>query len=279
MKKGRKWSTFVLLFIFFTGLSVMLYPSLSSYWNSKTQTKAIVDYEKMLASIKPEDYTRLFDDAKEYNQKLAELDFPLIEYGKLDGYEELLDVTGTGILGYIKIEKINLELPIYHGTSDEVLSHAVGHLEGSGLPIAGESVHSVLSAHRGLPTATLFTNLDHLEVGDVFTITVLDKEITYQVDQIKTVTPSDSTDLIIKSGENMCTLLTCTPYGINSHRLLVRGSKIDSASQRSLYIISDAYQIEPMIVTPIVALPIIMTLMIVVLFKPVKKDNLGDEFE
>ncbi len=277
MKKKHKWSTFILLLIFFIGLSVMLYPAISSYWNSRTQSKAIIDYEKMLENIPKEDYTELFARADEYNKKLSELNHPLIEYGKIDGYFEILDLTGTGMMGYVAIEKINVELPLYHGTDDDVLSVAVGHIQGTSFPIGGTNVHAVVSAHRGLPSATLFTHLDRLEIGDTFKITVLDRVLTYQVDSVKTINPDDVSALEIEENEDYCTLLTCTPYGINTHRLIVRGKRIETVEQKTIYITSDAYQIDSLIVTPIVALPILFTLMMIVLFKPVKKETSGDD--
>ncbi len=277
MKKKNKWSTFILLAVFFVGLSVMLYPTISSYWNSRTQSQAIVDYEKMLESIKPEDYSAIFAQADEYNEKLAQMNFPLLEYVDLDGYNDILNLSGTGMMGYLTIESIGVELPVYHGTDDDVLSIAVGHLEGTSFPVGGKDTHTVVSAHRGLPNAKLFTDLDRLEIGDIFTFTILDRTITYQVDQIKVIVPSDVSDLMIDDGKEYCTLLTCTPYGINTHRLLVRGHQIESTQQKTIYITSDAHQIEPLIVTPIVALPILFTLMIIVLTKPVKKDDSGDD--
>lgn len=279
MKKKHKWSTFILLSIFFIGLSVMLYPAISNYWNSKTQSKAIVDYEKMLESIPKEDYTKFFVEADDYNRKLAELKHPLIEYGKIDGYFDTLNLTGTGMMGYVTIEKINVELPLYHGTDDDVLSVAVGHIQGTSLPVGGNTTHSVVSAHRGLPSATLFTNLDKMELGDTFKITVLDRIFTYQVDSIKTIDPTNVSDLAIEENEDYCTLLTCTPYGINTHRLIVRGKRIETIEQKTIYIKSDAYQIDSLIVTPIVALPILFTLMMIVLFKPVKKEKSGDDLD
>ena len=279
MKKKVKWSTFILLAIFFIGLSVMLYPAISSFVNSKTQSQAIVDYDKMLQSIPKEDYTKYFEDAEQYNQQLAQLGNPLAEKDKLDRYNEILDLTGTGMIGYITIEKIGVELPVYHGTSDDVLSFAAGHLEGSSFPVGGESCHAVVSAHRGLPSAVLFTNLNYMELGDTFYFTILDKTITFQVDQIKTIDPNDVSALAIKEGEDYCTLLTCTPYGINTHRLLVRGVKIDTVKQSKVYITSDAHQIDSLIITPIIGLPILFTLMMIVLFKPVKKDDLNDMLE
>lgn len=277
MKRKNKWSTFLLLLFFFVGLSVMLYPAISSFWNSRTQSMAIVDYEKMLDSIPEADYSKIFKQAEDYNDELKKLPFPLLEFDKVDGYFETLDISKTGMMGYITIDKINLELPIYHGTDDDVLSIAVGHLQGSSLPVGGESTHTIVSAHRGLPSATLFTNLDHMEIGDTFEITVLDRTVTYQVDQIKTVDPTDTADLVIQDGKEYCTLLTCTPYGINTHRLLVRGARVETVKQKTIYITSDGYRIDSLIVTPAVALPMLLVLMLVVLLKPVKKDDLGDD--
>ncbi len=274
--KNRK-TTIILLISFLIGLSVLLYPSVSSYWNSKTQSEAIVDYESMLAQYTPEDYTAIFAEADEYNKKLLGLEEPLIEHSRLTEYHRILNVSGTGMMGYITIPKISQELPVYHGTSDGVLSVAVGHLEGSSLPVSGESTHSVVSAHRGLPTAVLFTHLDRLEVGDTFSFTILDRTITYEVDQIRIVEPHDTSLIQITEGKNYCTLLTCTPYGINTQRLLVRGHQVDATQTRSIYVANEAYRIEPLIVMPIVALPIIFVLLIYVMVAPVKKETLGED--
>ena len=274
--KSRK-STIILLISFFIGLSVLLYPSISSYWNSKTQSEAIVDYEAMLSQYKPEDYTAIFAEADAYNQSLSQLDEPLVQHSRLPDYNKILNIGGTGMMGYITVPKISQELPVYHGTSDDVLSIAVGHLQGTSLPVGGESTHCVVSAHRGLPTATLFTHLDRMEIGDIFYFTILDRTITYEVDQIRIVEPDDTSLLQIKDGKDYCTLLTCTPYGINTQRLLVRGHQVDASQTRNLYIANEAYRIEPLVVMPIVALPIIFTLLIYVMFAPVKKETLGED--
>lgn len=276
MKKKHKWSTIILLSIFFVGLSVMLYPSLSSYWNSRTQSKAIVDYEKMLEAIPDADYSQEFLRADEYNATLAKLEAPLIQHKTIEGYMDILNPGGNGVMGYITIDKIGLELPIYHTTDDSVLSTAVGHLQGTSLPSGGIGTHSVLSAHRGLPSAVLFTHLDHLEVGDTFVMTILDRVLTYQVDQIKIIDPSRVDDIRIEEDKDYCTLLTCTPYGVNTHRLLVRGERIETVSQKTIYVISDAYQIDALIVMPIVAIPMLLILMVIVLLKPVKKEDPED---
>ena len=272
-----KKSTIILLVSFFIGLSVLLYPSLSSFWNSKTQSKAIVDYESMLAQFKPEDYTAVFEAADAYNRRLLELEHPLRDHAQLTEYHSTLNVSGTGMMGYVTIPKIGQELPVYHGTSDGVLSVAVGHLEGTSLPVGGADTHSVVSAHRGLPTAVLFTHLDRMEVGDTFHFTILDRTITYEVDEIRIVEPHDVSLVQIEKGKNYCTLLTCTPSGINTQRLLVRGHQVDATQTRSIYIANEAYRIEPMVVMPFVALPIVFVLLIYVAFAPVKKETLDED--
>ncbi|MBE6976017.1 MAG: class C sortase [Ruminococcaceae bacterium] len=274
--KTRK-STIILLVSFFIGLCVLLYPSISSYWNSKTQSEAIVDYEAMLSRIEAADFSKFFAEAEAYNTQLGNLKAPYLEHNKLENYWKILDISGTGMMGYITVPKINQELPIYHGTSDSVLSIAVGHLQGSSLPVGGESTHCVMSAHRGLPTAVLFTHLDRMEIGDTFTMTILDRQFTYEVDQIRIVEPNDTSLIQIEEGKDYCTLLTCTPYGINTQRLLVRGHQIDMTQERNLYIANEAYRIDTLIVTPLVALPIIFVLLIYVMFAPVKKESLGEE--
>ena len=202
----------------------------------------------------------------------------LIIYEKLSGYDELINVNNTGMMGYISINKIKVEIPIYHTTDKDVLNVAVGHLEGSSLPVGGKGSHSVLSAHRGLPSAKLFTDLNKIEVGDVFEITVLDKKLTYQVDQIRVVEPNDVTELRINENEDYVTLMTCTPYGINSHRLLVRGTRIENISDKKIYVTTEAFRISNLIVAPIVASPIIMVLLLIVAFQPVDKGISIEEY-
>lgn len=274
--QSRK-STIILLISFFIGLSVLLYPSISSYWNSKTQSEAIVDYEAMLANYKPEDYSVIFEAADAYNRELRKLEFPFMYHNQIPGYWETLDISGTGMMGYITIKKINQELPVYHGTGDDVLTIAAGHYQGSSLPVGGESTHSVVSAHRGLPTAVLFTHLDRMEIGDTFYFTILDRVITYEVDQIRIVEPQDTSLVEVEEGKDYCTLLTCTPYGINTQRLLVRGHQVDATQRRNIYISNEAYRVDVLIVMPIVALPIIAVLMVYVMFAPVKKESLGED--
>ena len=248
------------------GVCGLLYPSVSQYWNSKTQSRAVVNYQDILASLKPEDYSTYFEEAYRYNENLKSFANPLNEYKKLDNYENVLDVSGGGVMGFITIPKIGVEIPIYHSIRTEVLNIACGHMEGTSLPVGGESTHSVLSAHRGLPHAKLFTDLDKMELGDLFQITVLDQTLTYQVDQIKVVRPNETNDIQIVEGEDYCTLLTCTPYGINSHRLLVRGTRIENAAPK-LYVTSNAYKIDSLVATPVVAAPILLILLIVLMVK------------
>ena len=256
----------LLVLMLFVGVCGLLYPAVSQYWNTKTQTRVVEDYQAILDSLKQEDYTSLFQEAEAYNAALADLSEPLLDYPQLEGYDEILNVTGSGIMGYISIQKLGVELPLYHGISDEVLNVACGHLEGTSFPVGGESTHSVLSAHRGLPHARLFTDLDKMELGDIFQLPILDRTFTYQVDQIKVVLPNEIDDVQIVDGEDLCTLLTCTPYGINSHRLLVRGTRIENAAP-ALYVTSDAYRIDSLVATPVVAAPILFILLIVLMVK------------
>jgi sortase A len=277
MPMSRHKKAILLTLGFLIGICVLLYPAFSSYWNSKTQTKAIYDYETMLARYKPEDYTAIFEEAYAYNEKLRQLKEPLRDYAQLTDYPKILDISNTGMMGYITVPKISQELPVYHGTSDAVLSIAVGHLEGTSLPVGGKSTHSVVSAHRGLPTAVLFTYLDRMEIGDIFYFTILDRTITYEVDQIRIVEPDDTTLIGIERDKDYCTLLTCTPYGINTQRLLVRGHQVDITKNQNRYIANEAYRIDSLIVMPVVALPIITVLLIYVMFAPVKRESLGEE--
>lgn len=265
-------STILLILIFLIGLSLLLYPSFSDWWNSMHMSYAIANYDTALADLTEEDYTHLFDEAVVYNEQIKKIPFPLMYHEQVEGYYDILDVSGTGIIGYISIPKIKVELPIYHGTSEGVLQIAVGHLEGTTLPIGGEGTHAALSAHRGLPSARLFTDLDQMELGDTFTITVLDRLLTYQVDQILIVEPHDVEALYVTEGEDYVTLVTCTPYGINTHRMLVRGTRIENAEEKRIVrVTADAVQIEPVIVAPLVAAPMLLTLLIMLLLPKRKK--------
>ena len=264
MKKSKIGLFLVLMLL--VGVCGLLYPSVSQYWNSRTQSRAVANYQDILASIAPEDYDAYFQAAYQYNRDLAALKAPLLDYNQLTNYEQTLDISGTGVMGFITISKLGVELPIYHTVSSKVLNIACGHVEGTSLPVGGEGTHAVLSAHRGLPHAKLFTDLDKMELGDTFTITVLNQTLTYQVDQIKVVRPNESQDIQLVPGQDYCTLLTCTPYGINSHRLLVRGTRIENAAPK-LYVTSNAYKIDSLVATPAVAAPILLILLIVLMVK------------
>lgn len=271
MKKRK--TTIIMILFFFMGLLILLYPSISDYHNQKVQSKSIVDYESLLLNYKEEDYTSIFETAYEYNDKLKKLKNPLITSNTIKNYQKVLNIKGNGMMGYLTIEKIKVELPIYHGTTEEVLSKAVGHIEGTSFPVGGIGTHSVLSAHRGLPSSKLFTDLDKLEIGDIFTITILNQILTYEIDKITIVEPDEIDNLKIDEKEDYITLLTCTPYGINTHRLLVRGKRIENIQNKKMYITTEAFKVSSLIVTPIVALPIIFTLLLIIIFKPIENNN------
>ena len=267
--KSKK-SNFITIFLFLmllAGLSLLLYPSISDYWNSFHQTRAIATYAENVAKLDNNQYDQLWEDARAYNEALRFRSNPyyLSEEQKAQ-YESLLDVSGLGVMGYIEIPEIDVSLPIYHGTEESVLQVAVGHLDWTSLPVGGESTHCVLSGHRGLPSAKLFTNLDKLREGDTFLLRILDEVLTYEVDQILIVEPQETAALRVVEGKDYCTLVTCTPYGINTHRLLVRGHRVDNAEQaKTIRVTADAVQIEPLLVAPIVAIPMLLILLVLLL--------------
>lgn len=261
MKKNR--STIILILIFLVGLSVMLYPTVSDYVNQRHQSRALASYDETVNEMSDADYTAYFEAADAYNQRLAATPNSFFTPEQVSGYDETLDVSGTGIMGYITIPRIGVELPVYHGTSDGVLQVAAGHLEGSSLPVGGAGTHAVISAHRGLPSAKLFTHLDRLEVGDTFTITVLDRELTYEVDKISIVLPTEVDELKVVDGKDYVTLMTCTPYGINTHRLLVRGHRVTAPENlKRIRVVADATRIEPILIAPLLAVPLLLLLLI-----------------
>ena len=217
------------------------------------QAKAIASYVQAVSDMSEEENERLWKEAEEYNKEHAERGNSFdITQKEREEYKKILNVTGNGIMGYISIPKIKIELPIYHGTSDKVLQVAIGHLAGTSLPVGGKSTHCVVSGHRGLPSARLFTDIDKLVERDTFTITVLDRTMTYEVDQIRTVLPQEVQDLQIEEGKDYVTLVTCTPYGINTHRLLVRGHRIPNKAD-DMRISADALKIDPLFVAPGIA--------------------------
>ena len=267
MKKNK--STIILILVFFVGLSVMLYPSVSDAVNRKHQSRAVASYAEEVEQLSDADYQTYFDAADAYNRQLNTTPNAFYKPDLVSGYAQTLDISGTGIMGYITIPKISVELPIYHGTDEGVLQVAAGHLEGSSLPVGGAGTHAVISAHRGLPSAKLFTNLDELEVGDRFTITVLNRVLTYEVDQISIVLPTEIDQLLPTEGMDYVTLMTCTPYGINTHRLLVRGKRVETTeSQKHIRVAADAFRIEPIIVAPILAIPMLLAALVGVLVAP-----------
>lgn len=280
-KKTNNLTNVILVILLLAGLSLLLYPSVSDYWNSLHQSRAISDYVETVAQMDEESYDELWNAAYEYNAELSAQggDILAMSEERLKRYESLLDVSGSGVMGYIEIPEISCSLPIYHGTDDTVLQVAVGHLSWSSLPVGGSSTHCVISGHRGLPSAKLFTNLDKLQNGDIFMLRVLNEVLTYEVDQVLIVEPDELDGLTVAEGEDYCTLVTCTPYGINTHRLLVRGHRIENISESdSIWVTAEAGQIEPLVVAPFAAIPLLLVL-IVMLFIPKKKTRGVTDYE
>lgn len=265
----NKFVVILLIVVLLAGLSLLLYPVVSDYWNSLHQSQAIAAYVEAVTELDDGAYEEQWKEAQAYNAALpgSQNRFQPGEEEQR-AYEQLLNITGNGVLGYVEIPRIDVLLPIYHGTDEEVLQVAIGHIEGSSLPIGGPSTHSVISGHRGLPSSRLFTDLDQLTEGDVFILRVLDETLTYEVDQIHIVEPDDTSLLGIEKGQDLCTLITCTPYGVNSHRLLVRGhrTEIQEASS-TLRITADAMLVDPRLVTPLIAAPILLALILLLLFR------------
>ena len=255
------------------GLSLLLYPTVSDYWNSLHASQAVVSYDQAVKSMDEGKYDELLQRAGQYNRDLFLRGtlFALTDEERED-YNSQLDIDGSGVMGYIEIPTIKVSLPIYHGTSDDVLQVAVGHLEWSSLPVGGESTHCVLSGHRGLPSAKLFTNLDQLAEGDLFVIRTLDEVLTYEVDRILIVLPSELQALAAEEGKDLCTLVTCTPYGVNSHRMLVRGHRVDNQSE-AVRLTADAIRIDPLLVAPIAAIPLLLVLLLLLAAAPKKKSR------
>ncbi|WP_026505373.1 class C sortase [Butyrivibrio sp. NC3005] len=261
----------ILVLILVSGLGIVLYPSVSNYINSKHQSKAIDNYSKQLANVKPADFEKFWKEAEAFNKRLADQKTSFEVTDKtLAEYNKLLDPTQTGIMGYLEIENIGVNLPIYHGVEETTLAVGIGHLPGSSLPTGGESTHTVLSGHRGLPSSKLLTDLDQMIVGDVFLVHVMDKTFAYQVDQINIVLPDETSLLSVSKGEDYCTLVTCTPYGVNTHRLLVRGKRIEYESQNSI-IVADAVRFTPVMVAPFIAAPILFVAFLIALIRTSSK--------
>ena len=277
-KKNNNWTTVFLVLLLLAGVSLLLYPSLSDYWNSMHQTRAIASYAETVSQLDTAQYDEMWKAAQDYNRSLAQREtaFALTDEQKA-AYESLLDVSGLGVMGYIEIPEIDCSLPIYHGTEESVLQVAVGHLEWSSLPVGGEGTHCVLSGHRGLPSAKLFTNLDKLAVGDTFLLRVLDEVLTYEVDQILIVEPEQVDALGIVPGEDYCTLVTCTPYGINTHRLLVRGHRVENTPEAARMHVTDATQFDPLLVAPVLAIPVLLLLLMILLVPKQRRKSREDK--
>ena len=285
-KKSHRWSNLLLVLILLVGIGIAGYPAFSDYWNSMHQSRAIMGYAERVAELSNEEYQVVWNASLEYNRRLSQDPNPWdMTDEEMDDYESQLNVDATGNMGFISIPKINVDLPIYHGTSDAVLQTSIGHIDGTSLPAgsvhpnpdAFDEVefgsHSVLSGHRGLPSAKLFSDLDAVEVGDVFYLTILDQTLTYQVDQITVIVPEDSSELVLFPGKDYCTLMTCTPYGINTHRLLVRGVRVENDKELvDVRVTADALKIDPLYVVPFIAGPVLLLMILwVVIFAGRKK--------
>ena len=287
-KKKHRVSNLILVLILLAGVAIAGYPAFSDYWNSMHQSRAIMGYAERVAELTNDEYITVWEDALDYNRRLASDPNPWAMTDEdIDDYERQLNVDGTGNMGFIAIPRIDVNLPIYHGTSDAVLQTSIGHIDGTSLP-AGSihpdpddydkveyASHSVLSGHRGLPSAKLFSDLDVLEEGDVFYLTILDQTLTYQVDKITVILPEDSSELVLFPGKDYCTLMTCTPYGINTHRLLVRGVRVENDKELiDVRVTADALKIEPLYVVPFIAGPVLLLMILwVVLFAGRKKKS------
>ncbi len=264
-KKKDRFTTVLLFIVLIAGLSLLLYPSFADYWNSFHATKVISEYSDTVAEMSDDELSKMWDDAVKYNEDLySHGGLTELSDSMRARYESLLNIGGSGVMGYIDIDCIKVSLPVYHGTSDGVLQVAAGHVDWSSLPTGGLNTHCVMSGHRGLPSAKLFTDIDSLKEGDIFVLTILNQTLTYEVDQIRIVEPENVQDLDIVSGMDYCTLVTCTPYGINTHRLLVRGHRIENIDAGA-GVYSEAVVIEPLLVAPIVAIPLLIALLLLLL--------------
>lgn len=265
----KNLTTIILVLILFIGFSLLLYPTFSDYWNSFHQSRAIASYADAVVKVDDTEYREIWRKAEEYNEKLRQKGQRwVLTDEEREEYNEILNVGGNGIIGYIEIPEIDVSLPIYHGVDEGILQIAIGHIEATSFPVGGKGTHCVVSGHRGLPSAKLFTNLDELQEGDTFMMRVLDETLTYEVDQIRIVVPTDVTSLQISENEDLCTLVTCTPYGVNSHRLLVRGHRIENQKNASsIRVVADAQQIDTRIVAVIVGIPIFFIFLLAVFIK------------
>lgn len=262
-KKKGTLSTILLVVIMLVGVGVLAYPSVSDWWNSMHATQAIASYVEAVEDLSKEEKEAIFAKAREYNESLPNgVNFNISDEQYAE-YASILDITGTGIMGYIQIQSIGVNLPVYHGVDEGILQIAVGHIPGSSFPIGGERTHAVMSGHRGLPSAKLFSDLDKLGEGDIFTVTVLDETFTYMVDQIRIVLPEETDELGIVEGKEYATLVTCTPYGVNSHRILMRGHRIANLDGKATP--AEAVKIPTYIVIPAVGIPLLFIVLVIML--------------
>ncbi len=263
-KRGPSISTIVLVIILLAGVGILLYPSVSDWWNSMHATRAIAGYVTAVEDMSGQEKEAILEEARAYNTRLPNgVNFTLTEEQRAE-YNSLLDITGTGIMGYVQISAIGVNLPIYHSVDESVLQIAIGHIPGSSLPVGGERTHAILSGHRGLPSAKLFSDLDQMVEGDTFTVNIMDQTTTYMVDQIRIVLPEETDELAIRDGRDYCTLVTCTPYGINTHRMLVRGRRIDNIAGE-VVVVAEAVRIPTYVVIPAVGVPLLFILLVIML--------------
>lgn len=277
MRLTDRKTTALLFILLIAGLSLLLYPIVSDFINTSSASKAIMSYDEEVLKLEKQKYDEMWAEATEYNLSLIgrENEYLLSDEQQAQ-YNSLLDLTGTGIMGYIEIPNIRCSIPIYHGTAETILQIAIGHLDWSSLPTGGENTHCVLSGHRGLPSAKLFSDLDKIVEGDIFMLRILDEVLTYEVDKISIVEPQETSTLEIEQGKDYCTLVTCTPYGVNSHRLLVRGHRVENLKKYTITLVSEGQQIDPLIVAPVVAMPVLIALFIR-LMVPGKRKTYKDE--
>lgn len=274
----KKWIkdnlfTVILVAVLIVGVCLLIYPSFADYWNSFHQSRAVMSYAETVANMDEEEYEKILNEARDYNAKLAQngINWTMTDEEKED-YRQELDISGTGVMGYIRIRKIDVLLPVYHGTEESILQTSIGHLEQTSLPVGGENTHCMLSGHRGLPSARLFTDLDKLREGDTFSLTVLNETLTYEVDHIWIVEPDDLSHLQIEEGKDLCTLITCTPYGVNTHRLLIRGHRVDNLDGDAM-VTADAIQIRPVFIAPFLAIPLLLILLVYMLVSTAIKNR------
>ena len=274
----KKWIkdnlfTIILVAALVVGVCLLIYPSFADYWNNFHQSRAVMSYAETVANMDEEEYAQILNDARAYNAKLAQrgINWTMTDEER-EAYRDELDISGNGVMGYIRIRKIDILLPVYHGTDESILQTSIGHLEQTSLPIGGENTHSMLSGHRGLPSAKLFSDLDKLREGDTFSLTILNETLTYEVDHIWIVEPDDLSHLQIEEGKDLCTLITCTPYGVNTHRLLIRGHRVQNADGGAM-VTADAIQIRPVFIAPFLAIPLLFVLLLYILISTSAKNR------